>query len=530
MENLILENGLVPSVNRILVVEDDSASRNYLEVALKKMGYAAVGAEGAAQARERLAYAHTGAFSCVLTDFCMPDQNGLELMAWIKEQDPSLATIIITAAGEKNLVAESLRGGAIDYLDKPVTSRQLQDAVARAIDWTNHQRHLTQSESAVKALRQAQQRMFRVDASQTLGRVEICSFPCHEAGGDFFSCFQTAPDRLFCLLTDVSGHDPLAAYISAYFQGLARGLLTRGASAASIFPDFNRFLLEEWRGDGSVPGERNGFGTSVAACALLIDATTRTADIFNYGMPAPVYYRPDGESGIVGDEGGFPLGWFPDLSLGSAPCSIACGGSFLFWTDGLLELAKRQGVSVLSMAYALRRAHESNLRPSWMNAAADDVLLIAVHPSSAQALDEAFEPLISERYSGACSAEIDTLQAFWKRSLMMALPDLTEETLHDILLASRETVLNALLHGCAHNPEKTATFQAAWCRQHHALRIRVQDPGEGHQFDLDKHTHLMEKQLPEKHYGLFFISHLASTVEFGRNGADVVMNFNDLKP
>ena len=512
--------------NQILVVEDDPASRSFLEIALTKLGYVVVVAEDAAGAQEQLAPVNLGAFWCVVTDYCMPDCTGLELLGWIQERDASLATILVTAAGEKQLVAESLRSGAADFLDKPVDLKKLQTAVARAIAKTQRQRRMVASASAAKELGRSQERLLGVDATRSPGLVDLCFYPKHEAGGDFFSHFRPVPDQLCCLLTDVSGHDLQAAYISAYFQGLVRGLLTRGASAKTAFADFNRFLLEEWNQTETRSDKSAGAGISVAACAILIDYHTQAATVFTHGAPAPVYLMSDGEARTVGKSGGFPLGWFPELSAGEATIPVADSGVFYVWTDGLEELAEKQGVSVLSLSYALLEAKRGNVSLPCVAIARDDVLLAAIHPVIAGPPTLRFRPLILEQYHGGQAGEIDELQSFWQRSLCLAVPHLSEARLHDILLASREALLNALIHGCRGRQDQTAIFQAACCPQRQTIRVRVSDPGPGHNFDVSRHARPDASGLMEKNLGLYLIKCLANRVDFEHHGASIIMSFD----
>jgi len=65
----------------------------------------------------------------VLADYRMPGEDGIDLLNWLQVEDPSLATVIITGAAEKSVVEASLRGGASDYLEKPVETARLRESV-----------------------------------------------------------------------------------------------------------------------------------------------------------------------------------------------------------------------------------------------------------------------------------------------------------------------------------------------------------------------------------------------------------------
>jgi serine phosphatase RsbU (regulator of sigma subunit)/anti-sigma regulatory factor (Ser/Thr protein kinase) len=434
---------------------------------------------------------------------------------------------LVTARGEKALVAESLRGGAADFLEKPVDLKQLRLAVARAVAQTSRQRHLAESESAVKDIGLAQKRLLDAGIHQSREILQVYYHPKHEAGGDFFMHFRPQPDQLYCLLTDVSGHDLQAAYVSAYFQGFFRGRLMSGGTMDEVCADFNRFLLEELNDTSVLRRNRSGAGveTSVAVCGLLLDFSLTTATVIMQGMPAPIYLSPEGRAEALGSGGGAPLGWFPALRLRGTAHPVVNGGSFYLWTDGLEDVAEREGVSTLSLAYAVQRAKERGERVACLDLAKDDVLLAVIHLSVVPQPERGWWPVLAEEYHGGQMGEIDVLQAYWARSLSLALPELADERQHDVLLASREIVLNALAYGCGGDPARKASFQAAYCSARRTIRVRVEDPGPGHQFDEKQHEQLLASELVDAHRGLILARHLASDLRLERSGATVVMEF-----
>ena len=135
------------------------------------------------------------------------------------------------------------------------------------------------------------------------------------------------------------------------------------------------------------------------------------------------------------------------------------------------------------------------------------------------------QPLLVEDYRGDQAGEIDGLEAAWRRNLKLALPDLSAPLEHDILLALREAVLNAMKHGCARLAEKSLRLQISYDRLRQILRVWVEDPGLGHQFDVAAHADSTGLELIDEHRGLIFIMHLAHAVKFERNGATIILEF-----
>jgi DNA-binding NtrC family response regulator len=112
-----------------LIVEDSDSSRELLSEWLKQHGFGPIESGGTlagAQAvlRER-------SFDLVLLDLRLPDGNGLELLKQL-EDHPDAEVVIITGHGTIDSAIDAMRGGAIDYLTKPVDLRRLQKIVTKS--------------------------------------------------------------------------------------------------------------------------------------------------------------------------------------------------------------------------------------------------------------------------------------------------------------------------------------------------------------------------------------------------------------
>src|SRR5262249_34741692 len=157
---------------------------------------------------------------------------------------------------------------------------------------------------------------------------------------------------------DVSGHDLNAAYVAAYFQGLVRGMLGRGAKLAEILEFFNRVLLEEWNRSPA----NDVLPASVAVTALWIDMRRENLFAAANGNPLPILTNGDGYS-IELSKPGYPLGWFKGPVTRQTSHRLKPGSSLRLWTDGLDDLAERLGVDPLAAVFALERASD---RPGWI--------------------------------------------------------------------------------------------------------------------------------------------------------------------
>ena len=107
---------------RVLVVEDDGASRRGIVDALKFAEYdvfeAADGHEGKRMA-VRVGY------DLMLLDLVLPGPNGLEILAEVRTSRPTVPVIILTALGEETDRVKGLKLGADDYVVKPFSVKEL---------------------------------------------------------------------------------------------------------------------------------------------------------------------------------------------------------------------------------------------------------------------------------------------------------------------------------------------------------------------------------------------------------------------
>src|SRR6476660_423102 len=102
---------------RILVVDDEANARTALAELLRDEGYAV---ETAADGFKALPKLEEFVPDVVVTDLKMPGLTGLELMAKVRERDPSCLVIVMTAFGAIETAVQAMRQGAADYLTKPV--------------------------------------------------------------------------------------------------------------------------------------------------------------------------------------------------------------------------------------------------------------------------------------------------------------------------------------------------------------------------------------------------------------------------
>jgi len=122
-----------PSTNplRLLIVDDDETLRQTMAKRFQRAGMTVL---AAADAEEALAKTAHNRFDVALLDLHMPGINGIELLGKLKEAQPELEAIMLTAHGSMETAIQAMKQGAYDYLTKPFQFPELEVHVQKAFE------------------------------------------------------------------------------------------------------------------------------------------------------------------------------------------------------------------------------------------------------------------------------------------------------------------------------------------------------------------------------------------------------------
>jgi DNA-binding NtrC family response regulator len=118
---------------RILLVDNDEAVCRMVEAILSDRDYAV---SAHTRALDAMAGFEPGRYDLVITDIKMPVMNGLDVLQKVKQQDPTLPVIMITAHATVDLSIQALRKGAYDFLTKPFEPEELLSRIRNALRQT----------------------------------------------------------------------------------------------------------------------------------------------------------------------------------------------------------------------------------------------------------------------------------------------------------------------------------------------------------------------------------------------------------
>jgi DNA-binding NtrC family response regulator len=118
---------------RILIVDDDDVSCRLFTEVLDGEGYAVRQAYSGEEALERL---RSEPYDLLLVDVRMPGMTGLDVTRIMRQEQPQLPIIVMTAFGSIETAVEAIQEGAFDYVSKPMNLDELKKIVSRALRQT----------------------------------------------------------------------------------------------------------------------------------------------------------------------------------------------------------------------------------------------------------------------------------------------------------------------------------------------------------------------------------------------------------
>jgi serine phosphatase RsbU (regulator of sigma subunit) len=277
-----------------------------------------------------------GGIDCVLLDLHLPDAAGLDAVAGVRAQRPSIPLIVLTGLDDQAAGTTAVEAGAQDYL---VKGKVDSGALARSIRYAISRRQADEAERKLMLARAQTQEATRLERGLaprpliTDGSAWVAS--CSRAGrsrallgGDFYDVVETPDGSLRIVVGDVCGHGADEAAIGVSLRSSWRALALAGENPALILQTLERVLEHERQ----IP---NLFTT---LCTLEIAPERDSAKLILAGHPPPVLICGDSVAPLVDRNGGPPIG----LGLGLDGWSheslqLPPGWALLLYTDGIIE-------------------------------------------------------------------------------------------------------------------------------------------------------------------------------------------------
>src|SRR6266567_4813688 len=167
----------------LLIVDDDLALLEALPQTLY-LRLTAVQVDTADSALDALRQVQEHDYDAIVSDIKMPGMDGLVLLAKIQKLRPETPTLLITGHGEHDLAVQALRGGAYDFIQKPIDRDYMVASLHRAIQTRQMRRGLAEQQRAleqyarsleetVRALRESEERFRNIFAEAPIGMAVV---------------------------------------------------------------------------------------------------------------------------------------------------------------------------------------------------------------------------------------------------------------------------------------------------------------------------------------------------------------------
>ena len=351
-------------IGRVLVADDSRVQRKILVASLKRWGFDVVEAE---DGRDALDKCRDGLPDLVLSDWMMPEMDGLEFCTAFRELcgDRHYGYfILLTSKAEKGEIARGLESGADDFLTKPFDSSELRARIRAGDRLVQMQKQLAAQNKIVQdTLDELQSVYDALDKdianarkiqeslvprrSEEFGksRVSLLLKPCGHVGGDLVGMFSPGNDMVGFYGIDVSGHGITSAMMTARVGGYLSP--THPEQNLAMVRRMERFFaLLPPDEVASLLNDRFNMDTGVEEYFTMaygvVDQTNGRMSAVQAGHPHPLLMRADGSHEFLGD-GGMPLGLIPDIPFTGFETQLHPGDRVLFYSDGFSEATMKNG-------------------------------------------------------------------------------------------------------------------------------------------------------------------------------------------
>jgi bidirectional [NiFe] hydrogenase diaphorase subunit len=224
----------------ILVVEDEAIMRDSLRDWLTESGYQVATVENGEEALKTITEQD---FGLLILDLRLPGKDGLRVLKEARTRRPELRGIIITAYPSLETAVEAMKGGAVDYLSKPIDLNQLEKLIQETLGPVQVEIRPSRVEKAEKAPEEvslvindkkvsAGQGMTILEAAQSIG-IEIPTLCHHDKLAPFGAC------RL-CTVEIVKGQ--WSRFVASCAYPVEEGLIVKTESPSVV--KIRKMLLE----------------------------------------------------------------------------------------------------------------------------------------------------------------------------------------------------------------------------------------------------------------------------------------------
>jgi sigma-B regulation protein RsbU (phosphoserine phosphatase) len=332
-------------IPKILVVDDDPRNVRLLRRILTSDGYKV---EEAYCGEDAVEMALENPPDLILLDVMMPGMDGYEVCRRLREDRRTMAVpiVMVTALSWKEEKARALEYGADDFITKPfdrveilarvrssLRVKRLHDELVR-LNRQLEERNLL-FETELFMARELQQALMTQEIPRIYGvEFDYRYVPTFTVGGDFFFVQAVSESCLGLFISDVMGHGPQAAMVTAIIRTLLSNFLREDPAPSRLLSQMNeRFVLVMPR----------SYSMMFASAAYIrLDARSGEVLFSNAGHPPPfLLRRGEGKVEMLISPGSIALGLERRSEYRDVKVQLSESDGIFIYTDGLFEARSR---------------------------------------------------------------------------------------------------------------------------------------------------------------------------------------------
>ena len=329
--------------HRILVVDDEPDLERLVRQRMRREvrtgQYLLEFAQNGVEALEKLSE-DRDRFDMVLSDINMPQMDGLTLLQQIRQVDPDVRAVIVSAYGDMKNIRTAMNRGAFDFVTKPIDFDDLRVTIERTLRNLEEWRHalasrdqLVKLENELGLARQMQRSILpKYFPSGNAYEVYASMEPVNAVGGDFYDLMPLDGGKMGIAIADVSGKGIPAALFMMSSRTLLKGSAIGTDSPSEALVEANNILCDE-----------NSEMMFVTVLYAVYDPRTGNFSFGIAGHDSPILVRADGEVVLLPRAEGIALGVLRGFDFESKSVALQPGDTVILYTDGITEARNDAG-------------------------------------------------------------------------------------------------------------------------------------------------------------------------------------------
>lgn len=336
----------------ILVVDDDPVSLLFMSSLLKRCGFNIVSAKNGLEAMVILA--ENPHIQFVLSDWIMPEMDGIELCSKLKELefDRYIFFVLLSGKDDQSSIIDGINAGADDFIVKGTDVKELEARVKagfRTLELHNKITDKNQElDSAYATIRKdldaagdLVRQLLPTQTNFTGVELNYISIPSAQIGGDMLGYMQLDADHLAFYLFDVAGHGVSSALMSFSIQqslSVAEGpsSIVKGANNKILPPEIVIDKLNKlYISDDKI----QLYFTMIYA---VLNVKTGEMRYCSAGHPPLVWLHKESETAELIGHDNFVVGAFDFVDYQSSQIQLTPGDKMWLYSDGITEAENKQ--------------------------------------------------------------------------------------------------------------------------------------------------------------------------------------------